>query len=138
MSNKTLCIPLETAKAIAALGVKCEGTYWLAYWETLKGPRFDILTQKGKEKLKKPNGGDFLLVQTYLLGELPAVLEAIGKVKGWSEDKYSVRFGNEHPTLATRYSGVAYPVNSWKYHWDEICRLYAKDPKKGWGYLITC
>lgn len=124
--NQTLCIPLSTAQKIAELGVKVESEFYYAHEGKLVW--VGTYRENWREDMWDEDFGnctfEYWLSQVngrriytaYSLGELPAVLEAIGKVKGWTLS---------HPKYGPE----------WKEHFISIARLYAEDPKKGWEYL---
>lgn len=160
--NPTLCIPLETAKKIAALGVKvesekkyCGGHNWYDKnddGEFRECNNTDILDNSDEYCHTVGLTCEFI-VAAYTLGELPAVLEAIGKVKRWGfEDRFYCgnkdckqyndknnnwvlrgycRFCGIMQLQFTRETGNPNAA----FFFSEICKLYFKEPKKGWSYL---
>ena len=47
----------------------------------------------------------------------PSFWQSLGRVMGWDIDDYRFLFGKDHRVLATRFSGMAYTVDTWQYHW---------------------
>lgn len=132
--NNSLVVPLPTARAIAALGVKCECFFF-------RHPVLGICSEadiwdRGETHIGAWDNVD----RMYTLGELPAVLEAIGKAKGWTLE-FEIRIEKYHklPFPSDQLIESAYDsreiVSSWTYYFLEICRLYSESPEKGWSYL---
>lgn len=120
MKENNLCIPLPTARAIAALGVKVESD---KYWQPLASNRLDVWRVSCMPKGKYPEPR----FAAYSLGELPAVLKEIARVKGWEEYSCRVHFKADQ-------CGIVHTKTVENYFL-EICRLYSESSGKGWSYL---
>lgn len=55
---------------------------------------------------------DHVVVPAILLD--PEAWKAVGKVEGWKQEDYFCTFGSVHPTLASRYAGKAYVMDTWQ------------------------
>lgn len=100
--------PLPLSKKLSAMGVREESVFWYSSNGGIFQPIF-------------PNR--YAIASAYQLGELPAVLKAIGKVKGWR----TVEQFDENLKIGR--------VDEWRIKWNKLCRHYSDSPEKGWEYL---
>lgn len=139
--NQNLAIPLPIAQAIAALGVKVESELHWKYATDFAVKNFpnifsDYIPELIKEKWIQDPAAAVTSSPAYTLGELPAVLEAIGKMKGWEKEESCFACKNLSKFCKNEnYEGCGPFFMAVQYEFLEICRLYVEEPKKGWEYL---